>query len=253
MHEVDIHLSDDALRYFQQNYRYTERDAEEFARKHGWSGFDFVTGSDTEPLVVPGGYSSDPLCTQLLVASNAEAAAKAIHEAAPGKAAEFIGALAYDYADERARQVAESIGIGLAHYPILNDDDCRQRERDTAISTLTECYQVPDDIADDVAAALSDDGQSLCTHCSRWNLHPVMKRLGYRECFHCAEWIKTDHGNPLHYDCADVYEAKSCDCISLLIHTHRHHGTVTTVADVRETQRGCQHCYPLMYPYGKSA
>lgn len=253
MDEIKVQLSDDAVRWFGQNYRYTEWDADDFARDHDWSGFDFVAGSDGEPLVVPGEYVSGHLCSHLLEASNAEAAARIMEEAAPGKASEFHGVLAYDYADEAAREAAERIGAFLAGYPVLNDEDFDQRERDAAISALTDCYDVPEEIAGDVAAALSEDGQSLCTDCSSWDLETIRENLGYRECAECDGWIKTSHDEPLHYECAEVYEEPECECISLLVDTHRHNGVVTTWADVRETLRGCEHCYPQVLPYGKTA
>ncbi|RKT86412.1 hypothetical protein SAMN05421805_10653 [Saccharopolyspora antimicrobica] len=253
MDEIKVQLSDDAVRWFEQNYRYTEWDADEFARDQGWSGFDFVVGSDGEPLVVPGEYVFGHLCSHLLDASNAEAAATIMGEAAPGKASEFHGVLAYDYADEAAREATERIGASLAGYPVLNDEDFDQREREAAISTLTDCCDVPAEIAGDVAAALSDDGQSLCTDCSIWDLGRIMDRLGYRECAECDGWIKTSHDEPLHYDCAKAHEEPDCECVSRLIDTHRHNEVVTTWADVRETLRGCEYCYSQVLPYGKTA
>lgn len=253
MDEIKIQLSDDAVQWFGQNYRYTVWDADDFARDHDWSGFDFVPGSDGVPLVVPGEYVFGHLCSHLLEASNAEAAAAIMEEAAPGKVSEFHGVLAYDYADGAAREAAERIGAFLAGYPVLNDEDFDQRERDAAVAALIDCYDVPDEIAGDVAAALSDDGQALCTDCGSWDLDRIREHLGYRECAECDGWIKTSHDQPLHYECAEFYEETDCECVSLLVDTHRHNGVVTTWADVRETLRGCEHCYSQVLPYGKTA
>ncbi|MGW7531754.1 hypothetical protein [Amycolatopsis sp. NPDC054798] len=252
MNNVEISLSDDAHLYFRQNFRYGAWDGEDCARDNDWSGFGFVLGSGGDPLPIPGDYLTGHQCAHLADVSNGQAAMRLMEEAAPGKAAEWNGLLAYDYGDSAACEAAERIGAALAGYPLLDDEDLSERESENAARVLVDSYDVPEDVAADVVSALSDDGQGLCTDCHGWDIDHVMSNLGYRECAECDKWLATTFDEPLHYDCAEYYAEDDCECISVMVDGYRHGNHTVTMSDVRETLRGCEHCYPIVHPYGKN-
>lgn len=252
MNNPEISLSEDAHLYFGQNSRYGTWDGEDCARDNDWSGFGFVLGSDGDPLPIPGDYLTGHQCAHLADVSNGHAAVRLMEDAAPGKAAEWNGLLAYDYGDSAAREAADRIGAALAGYPLLDDEDLSERESENAARVLVDCYDVPEEIAADVVSALCDDGQTLCTDCHGWDIDPIMSELGYRQCAECDKWLESACDEPLHYDCAEYYAEDDCECVSVMVDGYRHGNHTVTMSDVRETLRGCEHCYPVVYPYGKN-
>jgi hypothetical protein len=250
---VETILSDDAESFFRQNYRYGTWDGEEFAQDQDWTGFGFVLGGDGEPIAVPGEYLTGHQCAHLLDVSNADEATRLIREAAGRDACEeWNGFLVYDYGDENARHAAERISQRLAGYPVLNDEDFSERERTNALKVLADSYDIPENIAGDVLREIEERGDSLCTDCNSWkDIDEIMADLGYRQCQDCDEWLETSHEKPLCYDCAETYAEGECECVPVMVDGYRHGGHTVTVADVQETLRGCETCYPLVYPHGR--
>lgn len=249
---TEITFSHEADSWLRQNYRYSRWDAEEFAAEQDWTGFGFVVYSDDSPLSVPGDYVSGHQCEHALEASNADQAMRLIREAAGRDACEeFAGCVAYDHGNDAARQAAEKVSAQLADYPVLNEEDYGEREHDNAAEVLRECYDITDeDLIGEVISAICDRGESLCTDCSSWDIDEIMSDLGYRQCTDCNEWLETGHDEPLCYDCADSYAEADCECVSVMVTGYKHGGHVVTMADVKATLRGCEDCYPKLYPYG---
>lgn len=242
MNQNTIEISEFALSWANSNYAYSIDDVIDFACCHGWAGFGFVTSDQQQPVELPSVNICDPECQYLRAVSNAEAASNMLEKAAPGKWDNFHGILAYDYTDHAAHEAAERIGIALADEPVLDREDFDARESAAAASMLSDCYGVPVEIASDVAAALPEDGQSLCGHCTRWYLGSIRKRMGYQPCVECGEWIATVNNDPVHYECAQF--VVECECIDILLDTHRHHDSVTTRTEVEAELRNCPHRQP---------
>lgn len=249
----EITLSDGANTFFRQNFRYGAWDGEGCAHENDWTGFGLVLGSGGDPLSIPDDYVTGHQCAHLVDVSNGEVALGILSEAATGKAVEWNGLLAYDYGDPAARAAADGIASVLAEYPLLDEEDFSERERTNAARVLVECYDVPQGIAADVVSALSDDGQALCTDCRSWDLGHIMSKLDHRECAECGKWMAATCDEPVHYDCAESLVEDGCECVTVMVDGYRHGHHTVTLPDVRETLRGCEHCYPIVHPYGKGA
>ena len=254
MSSTAIDMPDDVSRYLTGRWPYAGvADAEQFALDNDWSGFGLLLDADRSPLRVPGRHPSGHRCRHLLDRSNAETALSIINDAAPCGAAEWQGLLAYDHGNPAARKAASAIAERLATHPVLDEDDHGARERASAVAVLVQCYDVPAQLADDVVSALGDDGQGLCTDCHSWDLDAIMTGLGHAACAECGRWTPGTAPDVLHEDCATTYAERGCDCVPVMVDTLRHNGLPVTRSDVRETLRGCAHCYPRISPYRESA
>lgn len=265
---VEILVSEDARKWLDQNYRYSVYDAEEFAEDQDWGGFAFILTGDGGPLPIPSTYVTGHECSQLLDESNAAQAQQLLAAAAiplkdvEGVFAEFAGCLAYDYANERVRIVADTIGNRLCDYPVLNDEDFGERESEAAIRHLREAYGMSEELAGELLTKLHDmghgDAEVFCGSCGTIRAHEdvpaAMSAIGYHKCADCDEWLKTDIEKPLCYDCAPLRRwFDDCDCIANLVNSAKKFDCIVAVWEINATQLACEHCYAKAHEWANHA
>ncbi len=257
----EISVCDDTRKWLDENYRYDLDEAEAFAEDRYWQGFAFVMTGDGGPFSMSDEYVSGHECEHFRQVSNAEEAQKILTEATGqyldswAVFDEFAGCLAYDYANDRAREAAEGIRNRLADYPLLNDEDYGEREREAAIRSLAEQHKLENDVAEELLIQLHSmnygDTELFCGNCGTIRAHDdvpdAMASIGYHKCVDCDEWLKTDLEKPLCYDCARSYRSRDCGCVAEWVDHAERIGRIVDRATVKSWRMSCGQCYVSVY------
>lgn len=229
---------------YHREFHFDVNAAQEFADESGWTGFAFVFGVDG-PLSVPGRYLFGNVCEHIRDTVNAETAFKIMADAvgeprdADGNGGyvvtEWHGYMAYDHGNPLAEQAAHRITTALGD-GCLDTVEASDRERANGIAGLIDSYHVPESLVESVFDLMPDF--SGCFECVSPDVDRAMDELGYVQCADCYDWIKSGgkSGEILCHDCAD--SRGDCECVSIVVETHRHGGHVTTAQDVEDACSG---------------
>ncbi|OEV13215.1 hypothetical protein [Streptomyces nanshensis] len=231
-------------------------------------GFGLISGDAMDqPLpAAPGGFFYGHECERIRYQANAETVTAGF-ERIGVECWEWRGYIAFDASSAKGRKLAEEYGDALAAYPILDEERVSELEHEAACHLVEQEIRLPDGVnAEDVLSELPET--PYCADCGTGDLTDAMDKLGYTQCADCEEWLKTETTGALCYDCADAYSEPDCECVSTYVDTMRHLSThvdttrlplrllsssYPTESDVREIQRGCENCYPAIYPYAVAA
>ncbi|GGX07982.1 hypothetical protein [Streptomyces noursei] len=248
---LDVKFNEFAREYAERERGYpnTLNDMADAAREMCWAGFGMVDDGTGEPLEDwQACYYYNCDCQENLRKVNAEVT-HAAFKSAGVETFEWRGWIVWDASNQAGHEIARSIGNGLAHYPILDDERLSEIEWDNACEMIADLYTLPEGVEPDDLIRIMPEVPH-CSNCSSCDVEDAMETLGYLQCQDCNAWLKTAIEGAMCHECTEREQEGECECVPAYVHTLKHVGAYATMGDIREIQRGCETCYPVRWPHG---